>query len=88
MDFYSIDFKPSVEKDLQRLPRSVISRVMRQIEDLRSDPFPHQVIKLSGVERLFRIRVGNYRIVYEVNTQTKQIIIHYVRHRREVYRAL
>ncbi len=88
MDFYSIDFKPSVEKDLQRLPRSVISRVMRQIEDLRSDPFPHQVIKLSGAERLFRIRVGNYRIVYDVNTQAKQIIIHYIRHRREVYRAL
>ncbi len=88
MDSYSIDFKASVEKDLQRLPRAVISRVMKQIEDLRSDPFPHQVIKLSGAERLFRIRVGNYRIVYEVNTKAKQIIIHYVRHRREVYRTL
>jgi len=88
MDFYSISLRSSAEKDLRHLPKSLISRVMKRIEDLISDPFPRQAVKLSDVERLYRIRVGDYRVVYEVDTQKKLITIHYVRHRREVYRAL
>lgn len=88
MDSFSIIFKPSIAKDLHRLPRVAVTRVMRRIEDLQSDPFPSQSIKLSGTERLYRVRVGDYRIVYEVDTQSKQVTIHYVRHRREVYRSL
>jgi len=61
---------------------------MARIERLKADPFPRQAIKLSGTKRLYRIRVGDYRIVYEVDTQVKKVTIHYVRHRREVYRAL
>lgn len=61
---------------------------MKRIEKLKDDPFPQGVIKLEGVERLYRIVVGDYRIVYEVDTQAKQIMILYVRHRRDVYRAL
>src|SRR5437870_8906715 len=44
--------------------------------------------KLSGAERLYKIRVGDYRIVYEVDTAALQVTIHYVRHRREAYRKL
>lgn len=88
MASYSITFKPSVEKDLRRLPKSAVARVMERIEKLKDEPFPHQVVKLSGAERLYRIRVGDYRIVYEVDTEAKQIGIQYIRHRREVYRAL
>ena len=88
MDSYSVDFKPSVQKDLRPLPKALVARVMERIEGLKTDPFPRQAIKLSGTERLYRLRVGDYRIVYEGDTQAKQIMIHYVRHRREVYRAL
>ena len=90
MDSYSVNFKASVQKDLRPLPEALVARVMERIEveGLKTDPFPRQAIKLSGTERLYRLRVGDYRIVYEVDTQAKQIMIHYVRHRREVYRAL
>ena len=88
MGSYSVDFKPSVEKDLRHLSRTLVSRVMERIEKLKTDPFPRETVKLSGTERLYRIRVGDYRSVYEVDTRAKQIMIHYVRHRREVYRAL
>lgn len=88
MGSYSINFKPSVEKDSQPLSKTLVSRLMKPIEGLRTDPFPRQAVKLSGTERLYRIRVGDYRIVYEFDTRAKQIAIHYVRHRREVYRAL
>ena len=88
MPSYNVSFKPSVEKDLRPLPKSVVARVIEQIEILKTDPLPRQAIKLSSAERLYRIRVGDYRIVYEVDTKAKQVMVHYVRHRREVYRSL
>ena len=88
MAAYSIRFKPSVEKDLRPLTQALVSRVLKRIYSLKSDPFPSGMSKLSGAERLYRIRVGDYRIVYEVDTQALQVTIHYIRHRREVYRKL
>ncbi len=88
MDSYKITFKPSVQKDLRRLSTTLIARVMKRINSLQVDPFPRQARKLSNLEQLYRLRVDDYRIVYEVNTQARQITIHYVRHRRDVYRSL
>ncbi len=87
MASYSIVFKPSVEKDLRFLPKAVIARVLRQIEVLRKNPFPRQSVKLAGAEQLYRIRVGDYRVVYAVDKGDKEIMVHYIRHRREVYRV-
>jgi mRNA interferase RelE/StbE len=88
MASYNIVFKPSVGKDLRSLPKPMVARVLKQIESLRENPFPPQHVKLAGAERLYRIWVGDYRVVYGVDTESRQITIHYVRHRREVYRGL
>ena len=88
MAFYSFVFKPSVRKDLRSLPKPMVARVMKQIESLRDNPFPSRSIKLAGTEELYRIRVGDYRVVYGVNTEEKEVTVHYVRHLREVYRGL
>jgi mRNA interferase RelE/StbE len=88
MASYKITFKPSVEKDLRALPKSVIARVLDHIQALANDPLPRQSIKLAGAEHLYRIRVGDYRIVYGVDNKAKQVIVHYVRHRPEVYRGI
>ncbi len=85
---YKIGFKPSVEKDLRKLPKIVSDRVIQKIENLRTEPFPSHTVKLSGAERLFRIRIGAYRIIYEVDSQTRRITIHYIRHRSQVYEDL
>jgi mRNA interferase RelE/StbE len=66
MASYNIALKPSVEKDLRSFPASLVSRLMKRIEGLRDDPFPRRAVKLSGTERLYRIRVGDYRIIYDV----------------------
>jgi mRNA interferase RelE/StbE len=63
MASYNIVFKPSVEKDLRSLPKSVIARTLKQIEVLRENPFPRRSIKLAGAEQLYRIGVGDYRVV-------------------------
>lgn len=88
MDSYNIDFKPSAEKDLRNLPKPIISRIMEKIEKLGADPFPLQAVKLSVAEHLYRVRIGDYRIIYEADERTKKVIIHYVRHRRRAYRDL
>jgi mRNA interferase RelE/StbE len=88
MASYKIVLKPSVEKDLRSLPRPIIARVFKQIEALKDEPFPRQSIKLAGAEHLYRIRLGDYRVIYGVDTDRKQVIVHYVRHRRDVDRQL
>jgi len=88
MGSYKTIFKPSVEKDLQNLPRATVARTMERIEALAANPFPPASVKLSSSERLYRIRVGDYRIVYEVDPKANVVIVHHVRHRREVYRQI
>jgi mRNA interferase RelE/StbE len=85
---YSLSYRPSVEKDIQSIPRSFVARIIARIERLPSDPFPPQSAKLQGAERLYRLRVGDYRIVYEVDLDALHITVQYVRHRRDVYRRL
>ncbi len=70
------------------MPKSVIARMLKEIEALSQDPFPRRSLKLEGGEGLHRVRVGDYRLVYGVDKVKKHILIHYVRHRREVYRKL
>jgi mRNA interferase RelE/StbE len=86
MASYSIIYKPSVEKDLRSLPRSTVMRVTKQIGTLRDDPISRYSVKLTGSKGLYRVRVGDYRVIYGVDQDAKQVTIHYVRHRRDVYR--
>jgi len=88
MASFSVIFKPSVEKDLRALPPSVIARVLTRIEALRDKPFPRQSIKLAGAEQLYRLRIGAYRVIYSVDKDARQVVVHHVRHRRDVYRKL
>ena len=70
------------------MPRDLVTRAMEKIEDLKSEPFPPQAVKIPVADRLYRLRVGDYRIVYEVEVEKKMVTIHYVRHRSVVYRDL
>ena len=88
MASYKVASKPSVEKELRSLPKSTIVRVIKQIDKLANEPFPSQTVKLKGGEDLYRIRVGDYRVIYGVDRHAKLVTIHHVRHRREVYRKL
>jgi len=88
MASYRIRLKRSVEKDLRRLPRAHLPRVLNAIDQLSSDPHPRGAVKLSGAEMLYRVRAGDYRIIYEVDTVASEVTIHYLRHRREAYRGL
>ena len=88
MAYYEVTFKPSVGKDLANLSRELVARVLKRVEALKEQPFPKQALKLEGSEGLYRLRVGDYRIIYAVEIRPKRVVIHHVRHRREVYRGL
>lgn len=88
MAYFKVVPKPSVAKDLRSLPKQMIARVIKRMGDLEREPFPRQAVKLEGGDALYRIRVGEYRIVYAVNRDVKEVTVHYIRHRREVYRKL
>ncbi len=88
MASYNVILKPSVEKDLRVLPAAMLKRVFQRIETLKDDPYPRGSRKLAGAEQLYRIRLGDYRIVYTVDKASRQVIVYYVRHRRDVYRQL
>ena len=83
---YNILIKPSVEKDLRKLTASVVRHVFEAIERLAEEPAVPPDRKLSGTERTWRRRIGDYRIIYEFDLPNRTIIVHYVRHRREAYR--
>lgn len=88
MESYSIVLKPSVEKDLRKLPKTVVALVFEEIEKLPFNPIQPPAKKLTGTERMYRKRVGDYRIIYEIDPGEKVITIHYVRHRRDAYRPI
>ena len=82
---YDLRFKPSVAKDLRDIPRGDVRRILARIQTMRDDPRPTGAEKLSAQER-YRLRQGDYRILYTVADAEVVVEIVKVGHRREVYR--
>ena len=85
MASYKIVIKPSAVKELSKLPKKELRKVSEKIQSLAEDPRPMGCQKLSGQER-YRIRQGDYRIVYSIEDEIKIVRVVKVGHRREVYR--
>jgi mRNA interferase RelE/StbE len=83
---FRIEWKKSTRKDLRKLPSATVDKIIEAVESLAENPFPHGVEKLSGSEHAYRIRLGDYRIVYEVVAESKLVETQRVRHRKDVYR--
>jgi mRNA interferase RelE/StbE len=86
MDSYEIGWKYSAERELKGIDRQHIPRILEGVESLAENPFPLQHRKLHGVESSYRIRIGDYRIIYQVDLKRKLVVVYHVRHRREAYR--
>jgi len=83
---YSLVFKKSVSKDLRALPKRDVARILACLQALAAEPRPPGCEKLSGQER-YRVRQGDYRIIYEIQDDVLTVIGVKVGHRREVYRC-
>jgi len=83
---YAVLFKPSARKALAKLPRSVQVRLIEAAEALAQNPRPPGVKKLQGDENLWRIRVGAYRIVYEIHDARLVVLVVRIGDRKDIYR--
>lgn len=86
MASYKILFKKSVIKDLQRIPKKDVERILQRIDALRDDPRGVDCLKLSAHER-YRVRQGIYRIVYEIREHELVVMVVKVGHRSTVYKS-
>jgi mRNA interferase RelE/StbE len=83
---YAIEFVPSAKRQLQKLPREVQLKLNQHIGSLSLDPHPIGSRKLKGSDELWRIRVSDYRVIYEIQDKILVVLVVRVAHRREVYR--
>jgi mRNA interferase RelE/StbE len=82
---YSIEVKPSARQELEALPDNMLARVLQKMEVLRAAPRPAGCKKLKGYKDQWRVRVGDWRVVYIIDDPAKLISITRIAHRREVY---
>ena len=83
---YRVTLKPSAGKELLRLPNKDCARITEKLKQLTEVALPPGVEKLSGYADRYRIRQGDYRILYRVDHAARQVFVVKIGHRREVYR--
>lgn len=83
---YSIEFSKRASKQFKTLPMLVQERLIPQINALAETPRPPNVKKLAGEENQYRIRVGDYRIIYQIQDESLLVMVLKIGHRSEIYR--
>jgi mRNA interferase RelE/StbE len=83
---YRILFVSRAEKGFKRLSADIQDRIISEINSLAEDPRPAGAVKLKGSDNLYRVRVGNYRIIYAVEDELLVVLVVDIGHRREIYR--
>ncbi|WP_439690812.1 type II toxin-antitoxin system RelE family toxin [Curtobacterium sp. SP.BCp] len=86
MSRYSVEFTSAAARAIRKLPKNVRTRLLDATEGLRDDPRPSGSRRLSGTEFAWRIRIGDYRVIYEVEDDLLLVTVVRAAHRREVYR--
>jgi mRNA interferase RelE/StbE len=84
---YQISVSTAAERQLLKLPGNIQQRIEPAIDQLANDPRPPGCVKLAGEDGLWRIRVGDYRIVYTVKDKQLIVLVVRIAHRRDVYRG-
>ena len=90
MSAYRVEFTKSAKKEFDRLPKKIQEKALEAVSFLAHNPFSEflKFKKIKGADSLYRIRMGDYRIVYEVRNEILVIIVIKIGHRKEVYRHL
>jgi mRNA interferase RelE/StbE len=83
---YRVEVKPAARRQLSKLPRDVQERLRSRIDALAISPRPLGATKLEGPENLYRIREGDYRIIYQIEDQVLLVLVVKIGHRKDVYR--
>jgi mRNA interferase RelE/StbE len=82
---YRVEFAPLARRQIKKLPREVQKRIIERVEELALSPRSAGVTKLVSEENLYRVRIGEYRAVYQIRDRELIVLIVKVGHRREIY---
>jgi mRNA interferase RelE/StbE len=85
---YTVRIDEDAERQLAKIPKRMASRVSEKIVALGIEPRPHGVVKMSGIRNMFRIRVGDYRVVYSIFDRELVVLVIRIGARKDVYRNL
>jgi mRNA interferase RelE/StbE len=85
MEFYKVIFTKSVKKDFRKIPKLEVSKILNEIEELAKNSRSSKTKKLKG-EKLYRLRVGNYRVIYDIQDNLMLIFVVKLGHRSDIYR--
>ena len=85
---HTIEFSRRAERDFRNLPKSVQLKLAPKIDSLANEPRPRGVKKLTGEEELYRIRVGDYRVIYQVQDKALLVLVIKIADRKEVYKRI
>ena len=83
---YTVVISRAAQKAMDRLDGDIYSRIIHKLESLEDNPRPMGVEKLAGADNLYRIRVGDWRVIYMIQDKNLMVLVVKVAHRREVYR--
>ncbi len=83
---YIIEVTKATKRDLNKIPEDFLKRIDKKILSLANDPYPHDAKKIKGMDDLYRVRVGDYRILYLIENEKLVILIVRIRHRKDVYK--
>jgi mRNA interferase RelE/StbE len=85
---YTIQFKTSAARELRKLPAQVEAQIRPVIDALANDPRPSSVVKMHGYQSTYRVRSGDFRVVYEIHDEVLTVLVVRVANRRDAYRQL
>jgi len=85
---YTLELRSAAIRDLKRLPKDVLGQVTAAINALADQPRPQGVEKIEGSDSSYRIRCGDYRVLYQIFDDDSTVLVVRARHRREVYKHI
>jgi len=85
---YRVEIAPAARRQIKRLKKAVQERIISSVDALGEEPRPAGIKKLSGAKELYRVREGDYRIIYQVQDEVLLVLVVKVGHRRDVYRKI
>ncbi len=85
---YAVEFLPSAQRQLAALPQEARRRIARKIETLRENPRPPGAMLFHAEDRLYRLRIGDYRVIYTIEGRRLVVLVIRIGHRKDIYRDL
>jgi mRNA interferase RelE/StbE len=86
MPIYQIDIKPSAQKALGKLAKPLAVSIIKKINGLAVNPYPSGIKKLSGMDNAYRVRTGDYRIIYRIFSDVLVVEVIKIGHRKSIYK--